>query len=243
MKAMNAMNTLTTLNTPAADAVGKGNAMGRMKLVMAAAIAAVAVQLLCVHAADAATDEVAPKPPRRHRKAAARSHRPPLFAELHPAEDLRRRVYLALMEEQRLLRHIERTRCRELHGTDDFVQRITTPSYAAATPDVSVIVTLYNYAGVVVETLDSIVASTGVDFEDAHVVGECNRWATHSRRGARIPTSVTCKTYVRGKGAASGARPLHGCCAAPWHHARTIPPFDLIAARAPGSRRATRAAC
>lgn len=63
MNAMNARNTLTTLNTPAADAVGKGNAMGRMKLVMAAAIAAVAVQLLCVHTADAATDDVAPKPP------------------------------------------------------------------------------------------------------------------------------------------------------------------------------------
>jgi len=38
-------------------------AMCRMKLVMAAAIAAVAVQLLCVHAAEAATDDTAPKPP------------------------------------------------------------------------------------------------------------------------------------------------------------------------------------
>ncbi len=41
-------------------------AMSRMKLVMAAAIAAVAVQLLCVHsanAASAAVDDAAPKPP------------------------------------------------------------------------------------------------------------------------------------------------------------------------------------
>ena len=43
----------------------KENAMCRFKLVMAAAIAAVAVQLMCVHSADAATpaDDAAPKPP------------------------------------------------------------------------------------------------------------------------------------------------------------------------------------
>ncbi len=46
----------------------KGSAMCRMKLVMAAAIAAVAVQLLCVHSAGAATpsatmEDAAPKPP------------------------------------------------------------------------------------------------------------------------------------------------------------------------------------
>ena len=41
----------------------KGSDMCRMKLVMAAAIAAVAVQLLCVHSANAATEDTAPKPP------------------------------------------------------------------------------------------------------------------------------------------------------------------------------------
>ncbi len=50
----------------------KGHAMSRMKLVMAAAIAAAVVQLLCVHPADAATpaagatDDAAPKPPIKH---------------------------------------------------------------------------------------------------------------------------------------------------------------------------------
>ena len=43
--------------------IPKEIAMSRMKLVMAAAIAAVAVQLLCVHSANAATDDIAPKPP------------------------------------------------------------------------------------------------------------------------------------------------------------------------------------
>jgi hypothetical protein len=102
---------------------------------------------------------------RRHRKPAARSHRPPLFAELRPAQALRRRVYLALMAEQRLLRHIERARCRVLHGTDESIERTETPAYANAEPDVSVIVTLYNYAGVVLDTLESTIASTGVELE------------------------------------------------------------------------------
>jgi glycosyltransferase involved in cell wall biosynthesis len=70
-----------------------------------------------------------------------------------------------MMEEQRLLRHIDRTRCTVVHGAADFVTRTTTPSYADAQPDVSVIVTLYNYADVVAETLESLIASTRVDFE------------------------------------------------------------------------------
>jgi hypothetical protein len=102
---------------------------------------------------------------RRRRKPIARTHRPPLFAELRPVEALRERVYTAFIDEQRLLRAIERARCRIRHGAEDVVIRSETPAYAAATPDVSVIVTLYNYAGVVTETLDSIVASTDVNLE------------------------------------------------------------------------------
>jgi hypothetical protein len=110
-------------------------------------------------------DDVAPGRPRRYRKPPPRAHRPPLFAELRPATDLRRRVYLALMEEQRLLRHVDRTRCSVTHGTDDFVTRIETASYATAQPDVTVILTLYDYADVVSETLESLVASVGVELE------------------------------------------------------------------------------
>ena len=110
-------------------------------------------------------DDVAPVRPRRHRKPAPRAHRAPLFGELRPATALRRRVYVALMDEQRLQRHIDRTRCTVVHGTGDFVERFDTPAYADARPAVSVIVTLYNYADLVTETLDSLVASRGVDFE------------------------------------------------------------------------------
>ncbi len=110
-------------------------------------------------------DGVAPGRPRRHRKAPPRTHRAPLFDEFRPATAMRHRVYVALMEEQRLLRHVDRARSAVLHGTDDFVERTTTPSYGDALPEVSVIVTLYNYADVVAETLDSLVASEGVDLE------------------------------------------------------------------------------
>src|SRR3954451_2969119 len=96
-------------------------------------------------------DEVAPGRPRRHRKPPPRTHREPLFGELRPATDMRRRVYVAMMEEQRLLRHVDSTRCTVVHGAADFVTRITTPSYADAQPTVSAIVTLYNYADVVAE--------------------------------------------------------------------------------------------
>jgi glycosyltransferase involved in cell wall biosynthesis len=123
-------------------------------------------------------DEVAPGRPRRHRKPPPRAHRAPLFGELRPAAALRRRVYVALMDEQRLQRHIDRTRCTALHGNDDFVERFATPAYATAQPTVSVIVTLYNYADLVTDTLASLVASRGVHFEIV-VVDD------HSRDGGR----------------------------------------------------------
>jgi len=110
-------------------------------------------------------DDIAPAPARRHRQPPPRSHKPPLFGELRPATALRRRVYVAMMEEQRLLREIDRTRCTVEHGTGDFVERFETPSYAGANPSVSAIVTLYNYADVVTGALNSLVASTGVDLE------------------------------------------------------------------------------
>ncbi len=100
-----------------------------------------------------------------HRKPASRTHRPPLFDDLHPATELRRRVFTALMDEQRLLRQIERTRCEILHGSHDVITTSTTPGYADASPEVSVIVTLYNYADLVIETLDSLIASIGASFE------------------------------------------------------------------------------
>jgi len=110
-------------------------------------------------------DDIAPGRPRRFRKPPPREHKPPLFGELRPANALRRRVYLALMAEQRLAREVDRTRCAVVHGAADLVERFETSAYATARPAVSAIVTLFNYADVVSETLESLTASTGIDFE------------------------------------------------------------------------------
>jgi hypothetical protein len=102
---------------------------------------------------------------RRRRVPLRRAHKPPLLAEWRPHAALRRDVYAAWMAEMRLARRIDRTRCMSIHGVDDVVTRVENEAYAAARPDVSVIVTLHNYAELVTETLDSIVASADVGIE------------------------------------------------------------------------------
>ncbi len=115
-----------------------------------------------------ALEDLGPAPvaeSRRRNRAVPRGHKPPLLPEFRPADDLRARIYRALLDEMALIRSIERVRCSVMHGDDDVVTVTDTPAYADATPEVSVIVTLYNYAGVVLETLESIVASTDVAYE------------------------------------------------------------------------------
>jgi len=94
-----------------------------------------------------------------------RTHGPPLMPVYRPAEALRERVYHALLAEQDVQRQIEAVRCQLRYGTPSHDLEFTTPGYPGSVPQVSVVVTLYNYAGVVTETLDSLVASTGVDIE------------------------------------------------------------------------------
>jgi glycosyltransferase involved in cell wall biosynthesis len=76
----------------------------------------------------------------------------------------KRAKQLALAENQ-TLRQLDALSCLLRHGTEQHIERVETPSFATAEPQVSVLVTLYNYADVVVETLDSIVASEGVEME------------------------------------------------------------------------------
>ena len=117
-------------------------------------------------------DEAADRPVRLRRwftlrpaQPLIRAHRPPLMNPLRPADELRHRTYRAILAEQQFQRRIERARCQLVHGVDDYVERHESESYAAARPEVSVIVTLFNYAGVVSETLDSITASHDVELE------------------------------------------------------------------------------
>ncbi len=109
---------------------------------------------------------------RRQRSVAAMAvtHQPPLLPVFQPAHALRLRTYHALMDEMRLQRRIDRARCLLRHGIDDVVERWTSPAYdrsvaTDAMPRVSVVVTLFDYAAVVTETLESVAASTGLAFE------------------------------------------------------------------------------
>jgi hypothetical protein len=91
---------------------------------------------------------------------------PPVrLGAFRPYLPILRRAKSAAMAENHLQRGIDATRCLLAHGTTDHEQRTTTSTWATATPEVSVIVSLYNYADVVTETLDSIVASQDVEIE------------------------------------------------------------------------------
>jgi hypothetical protein len=118
--------------------------------------------------------DVARRTPRQRRRVRrnriTRVHGRPLMPVFKPAPELRERVYHALLAEQDIQRSIESVRCQLRYGTPNHDLEFATSGWTAAvargeTPDVSVVVTLYNYAHVVVETLDSLAASTDVSFE------------------------------------------------------------------------------
>ncbi len=86
----------------------------------------------------------------------------PVFA---PATAARREIRAAFVAETRHRREIERVRSRWRHGSDDAIERFESSAYENATPEVTVIVTLFDYELLVTDTLDSICASHDVDFE------------------------------------------------------------------------------
>ena len=91
---------------------------------------------------------------------------PPVrLGPFRPVRELQARAKKAAITESAALRRLDQLDCLLAHGDTQHVVRRETPSFAGATPQVSVLVTLYNYADVVVETLDSIVASEDVAFE------------------------------------------------------------------------------
>lgn len=122
-------------------------------------------------------DDVDQRRPGRRRARIARHNRPilghgqPIFAEYRPAGPMRERVFGALLREQQLRRDIDAARCARRHGAPGHIVEHTSTAYQASivddrpVPEVSVIVSLFDYAGVVVETLDSIIASRDVDLE------------------------------------------------------------------------------
>ena len=100
------------------------------------------------------------------RRAIVRGHKPPLLPVFAPYRSQRRAVYDRLLAEIAHRRELGRFRALLEHGDGDYVGRDTTAAWERdGVAEVSVVVTLFNYADVVVETLDSIVASAEVDLE------------------------------------------------------------------------------
>ncbi|HVX21089.1 MAG TPA: glycosyltransferase [Acidimicrobiales bacterium] len=67
-----------------------------------------------------------------------------------------------LMSQRSGIRQIEKIESALHHGTDDYMEIETTPSYRQARPEVSIVLTNYNYEALVGETIESVVASVGI---------------------------------------------------------------------------------
>lgn len=99
------------------------------------------------------------------RLGASRVTPPVRLGPFRPHLAIQKRAKQLALAENQTLRQLDALSCLLRHGTEQHVERVETPSFATAEPQVSVLVTLYNYADLVVETLDSIVASEGVEME------------------------------------------------------------------------------
>ncbi|MCL4836347.1 MAG: glycosyltransferase family 2 protein [Thermoanaerobaculia bacterium] len=88
----------------------------------------------------------------------------------------------AMLQEMAHRRRLEGLLCMERHGTVQRDRIWSSPSFAGTVPDVSVVVTLYNYEEVVEEALASVAASVGVVPE---VVGVDDHSRARSRERVR----------------------------------------------------------
>ena len=97
---------------------------------------------------------------------AAKSQVSALFdqAEAHEKQgrSMIKDILLAEVNDSRL---IEATIAALQHGSQEYAQVSDTPAYLRATPEVSVVLTHYNYSAFVREAIESVVASTGVRLE------------------------------------------------------------------------------
>ena len=112
----------------------------------------------------AATDDPSVDP---WRLGASKVPPPTRLGAFRPYAPLQRAAKRLALDDTDMLRRIDATSCLIRHGQGQHVERIATPSYLGRTtaPRVSAVVTLYDYAGVVGETLMSLIASTDVDVE------------------------------------------------------------------------------
>ncbi len=86
----------------------------------------------------------------------------PVFEPFLPLQRTAKRLARA---EDAALRRLDAVQCLLRHGSEQHIERQETPAYAAARPEVTVAISLYDYADVVTETLDSVGASTEIAFD------------------------------------------------------------------------------
>ncbi len=87
------------------------------------------------------------------------------FDAFRPNEELQRAAKRAAIAEERMVRRVDAIGSVLVHGEPLHIERVATSAWPTATPEVSVVVPLYDQADLVTETLDSIAASTDVSFE------------------------------------------------------------------------------
>lgn len=129
-------------------------------------------------------DRPTPRRPRVTRWLAGDSHRPaPVrLAPFRPFARVRNAAQLIALAESAALRRIDATRSVLRHGDPRHVQRFETQSFADAEPEVSVVVSVYNYADVVEQALCSVIASEDVAFE---IIVVDDHATDHSRAAIR----------------------------------------------------------
>jgi hypothetical protein len=91
-----------------------------------------------------------------------------------PYAGIQREAKALALAENAALRRLDGLRCLLAHGERRHVATVRTPAYDGCRPDVSVVVTLYDYGDVVTETLGSVAASEGVDVEIVVVEDHAN---------------------------------------------------------------------
>lgn len=90
---------------------------------------------------------------------------PVLEAALDVERTVRVRIKELLESETDLVQTVEALQARLVHGRPDHFDTFTTPTWSNFSPEVSVIITSYNYADFVLEAIRSVAASTGIRAE------------------------------------------------------------------------------
>jgi hypothetical protein len=126
------------------------------------------LESVCDHLESAGSGPALARPPvlyRRPDPPAPRASQPVLEAILEGERNARIRVKELLDSETELVQRIEALQARVRYGQADYADLSRTSSWAACEPEVTVVVTSYNYERFVTEAMESVMASLGLEVE------------------------------------------------------------------------------